>query len=244
MKKLTLLAFALFSTAAVAQSPEIIQMNQEMITPTVQISAGDGIGSGTVIKSKEGKTFVLTNHHVVADAYKWVDEVDDENGKKKKVRKEFPVNVIFHVYKDTSRLSSVVTREARVTAYDSVADLALVLVDDEDYTHPAIAKLAPANVRIDMGEQVWASGGGLGFPPFLSSGVLGHNHFKIEGRNFLLATSAIAPGNSGGGLYRKGATGYELIGVPSRGATRYGHIGFAIPVSQVRSFLTGKAFEF
>ena len=50
---------------------EIIQKHEEMFYPTVRVRTGKAGGSGTVVYSKkqgdEAFTYVITNHHVVAD---------------------------------------------------------------------------------------------------------------------------------------------------------------------------------
>jgi S1-C subfamily serine protease len=239
-----------FPTFVLAQSAEVKQMNAQMLRPTVVITTDRSSGSGTVLFSGDhnGKhrTIILTNYHVIEDSYTTEKEWDDDKGTWKNVRKQVPPKVKIYEYADTSRFRGVRERDAKIIASSSGRDLAVVEVHDPELTMET-AKIAPEGSRVDMGETVWASGGGLGLPPFLSPpGILGYNHQTIQNYTYTLATASIAPGNSGGGLYRKNhETGeYELIGVPSRGARSYAHIGFAIPINEVRDFLRSNTLGF
>ena len=55
-------------------SKEIIQKHEQMFYPTVRVRTKKAGGSGTVVYSKKYKdevyTYVITNHHVIADSVK------------------------------------------------------------------------------------------------------------------------------------------------------------------------------
>jgi S1-C subfamily serine protease len=245
MIKLLVAAFLLLiPLSAFSQTREVIQFNEQMLRPTVQVLAGDSIGSGTVIYSKmiedKATTFILTNYHVIANLYTTVEEWDASKGETIKVRVLGQPVVRFYNYHDTSILVSTTDKIAIILKTDAKHDLALLGLVDRVEVHPYVAILPKKDARFDQGETVWAVGGGRGLPPFASTGVLGYNHQYIAGANYILATSPITGGNSGGGLYRKNSNGdYELIGVPSRGFRDSNHIGFAMLFPAIRDFLSG-----
>lgn len=234
-------------------SPGIVQMHHEMIYPAVQVQARKGKGSGTVIYSKKTnghyETFVLTNFHVISGAIEEVEEYDYEKREEvKRIRLE-PVQILFPLYNDLSKYVGTQGRIADIVAYDARSDLALVLLRDEESRADHVATLMPEDSRLDMGETVWAVGGGLGKPPFISTGILGYMHERIDGYEYHLSTAPIIFGNSGGALYRKSDEGYELIGVPSRvSAVGFGnavtHMAWSIKIETIREFLRRKDYGY
>jgi S1-C subfamily serine protease len=245
-----LLALALiWATLARAQSDEIRRVHAQMLAPAVQVDAAGGTGSGTVVSSidRAGKlrTYVLTNHHVIAGAIGFTEEYDAEKRQNVKRERRDAVTVRFHRYADGVRHTGSDNRLAYILAYDALADIALLVLDDESTAFPA-ARAASVSSRLDRGERVFAVGAGLGNAPFMTEGILGGSGHRIDGHPYIMATAPIIFGNSGGALYRRAESGdYELIGIPSRVAVRGSlfsssavtHIGWHIQLSTVREFL-------
>lgn len=239
---------ASMSFAASAQAPTAQQAQEQMLKPSVQIAAGDALGSGTVLFSgtHEGKhrTIIVTNHHVISSSYKFVTEWDDAEGKDKKVRKSVPVQVVLYAYTPEGVPAGETRHTAKVIASSSSRDIAILELTNSTIKLP-VGRIAPEGTDIPIGEPVWAVGGGLGLPPFLGpQGALGIQYY-VDGQLYNLATASIAPGNSGGGLWRRNPDGvFEVVGVPTLGSSRYAHVGFVIPISEVRAFLRSNRLEF
>lgn len=242
-------SFVLGSMPAHSQSKEVVDLNAQIIAPTVQVAAGDGEGSGTVIFSHALKsnpdvvaTLVLTNFHVVHDAVM----IDDKTGAIKQMEK---IKVRSFNYADTSEFVSVTETDAVVVAADQDRDLAVLQLQERRLVMPA-ARLPQPGARLDQGEEVIACGAALGNTPFLSpTGHMGPtSQVFSDGQYFTLATSSIAFGNSGGGLYRKAADGvWEFVGVPSEVPVSKGpvwHMGMIITFPSVYAFLANNHMEF
>jgi len=128
---------------------EYRKLYQDLLYPSVKITAGIGIGSGVVISAtdKHGYTLILTAAHVVGN--------------------ESTVTATFYsCHEDTKTLS------ASVVITDTVKDLALLRIthDTERITHHA--KLAPRNYTPYIFTPVYAVGCSLGLPPRPSSGII------------------------------------------------------------------------
>ena len=236
-------------TAAFAQTPEIEQIHRQMLLPSVQVDALKGTGSGTVISSREVngnfRTYILTNHHVIAASISIIEYFDQESKSNKKREKFENVQVRFHRYANRNRYTGSDNRLANIVAYDAQADIALLILDDNaPVTNVAI--IAPKDARIDRGERVYAVGAGLGVPPFMTEGRVGSIGHRIDGHPYILASAPIIFGNSGGALFRMNSEyNYEFIGIPSRvsstggffSSTAVTHIGWHIQLDTIREFL-------
>ncbi|MGN0064651.1 MAG: S1C family serine protease [Nocardioides sp.] len=193
-----------------------------LLPSTVQILAGTDAGSGAT-----GSGFVIdtsghivTNNHVVAS-------VADGSG---------DLVVLTH---DGGRL------DAEIVGRSPVYDLALLQVDGGDQLEPASLGES-SSVRV--GQPVVAFGAPLGLSQTVTSGIVsalnrpvttGDSANVSSYINAVQTDAAINPGNSGGPLVNLAG---EVVGVNSAIATtgsggESGNIGvgFAIPISQVRT---------
>jgi len=170
--------------AAPVQEDPYQQEYEEMLYPTVRITAGDSIGSGVAIRYNEtlkhgnNETFILTAAHVV--------------GNQSVVEVEF--------------FSPSVLQSATVVITDTVKDLALLTTDYTDYTDIYKARLAPRNYQPYLFTPVWVVGCSLGLDPRPSSGEIS----AICG-SYWEVSAPILPGNSGGPVFN--ARTYEVIGI-------------------------------
>ena len=126
---------------------------------------------------------------------------------------------------------------ATVRGNDPESDLAVLKADGKDL--PAITLGTLDNVQV--GDAVLALGNPFGFGNTVTHGIvsaLGRNHLGINRfEDFIQTDAAVNPGNSGGALIDSGG---NLIGVNSAIYSENGGsqgIGFAIPVSIVRTVL-------
>ncbi len=115
---------------------------------------------------------------------------------------------------------------------------------------PYVARIADDNEPLHLFERSFAVGAGLGYPPFATEGMISSNDLRWKDRTFILSSSPIIFGNSGGSLYVWDEDHYELVGVPSAvSATGFGgqavtHMAWAIPIDVVYTFLRSNGFGF
>lgn len=185
------------------------QVYEKANCATVTIKSGGGLGSGFIVNS-DG--LIITNAHVLEDGPR-------------------VVTVIFY---DGKKVSANVIGFAK-----NGLDLAAIQIPKQ----PNLCKLALANPNsIQAGYNVFAIGTPLnvGNANTFSQGIIS----KLNARKGMIQhTATIKHGNSGGPLLNSNG---ELIGVNAEieldvlgnVITNASGIGFAIPVTQVKSFLT------
>lgn len=164
-------------------------MHREMLNATVRVEIEKGTGSGTVIRSDETGTFIITNHHVAGD----------EGG---------TVHVRFWLLNSRSETVLSVMRDAKVVAADDKRDLALLRLVDSEFRAEAVASLAPEGVELAPGEDVWVAGSPIGLRAYITHGLL-----SLAAEKQVMTSAPVIYGNSGGGVYHRTASGdYEYIG--------------------------------
>jgi S1-C subfamily serine protease len=227
-----------------ALSPAI-QRQQEMLNPTVMVTMEHQMGSGTVLHSADDGTFVLTNYHVI-------DEPLDASHPSRQIA------VIFWLMGSQGDTIYRSRQDADIVASDQAKDLALLQIRDKSFRTPSVAVLAPEDVRLLAGEDVYVAGAGMGHRVFLTQGLLSVVDDQVSSNPALLTSSPVVNGNSGGSLWHQRDDGhYEMIGVPQAIATepidspfketiRAGvpTMSFAIPLKTVRSFLAASGYDF
>ena len=184
------------------------------------LSRGVGVGSGFVV-SQSGKSYILTNAHVVSDQGKRASKI----------------TVIF-------KGSGSQTRSVKGTikGIDTQSDVAVVTVD------AAGLKLNPLPMgdsnAVQVGEPVVAIGNPLALEFTLTSGIVSAIHRDLSPQsgtnifNGIQTDAAINPGNSGGPLID--AAG-NVIGInESIESTSGGNqgLGFAVPIDTAKNSLS------
>ncbi|MER7744473.1 trypsin-like peptidase domain-containing protein [Streptomyces bacillaris] len=189
----------------------------DVLPSVVQIDASDSLGSGIVY---DDKGHIVTNAHVIGD------------------EKSFKVTVA---------TGEAVLDATLVSSYPE-QDLAVIKLDEvPDALKPA--KFGDAE-KVEVGQIVMAMGSPLGLSSSVTQGIVSALGRTVsESRsgggtgatiaNMVQTSAAINPGNSGGALVNLRS---EVIGIPTLAATdpQMGDsaapgIGFAIPVSMVRT---------
>ncbi|MEU1126530.1 trypsin-like peptidase domain-containing protein [Streptomyces sp. NPDC005899] len=189
----------------------------DVLPTVVQIATGDALGSGVVY---DDKGHIVTNAHVVGDA------------------KSFDVTVV---------TGERALKASLVSSYPE-QDLAVIRLDDvPEGLKPA--KFGTAG-EVRVGQIVLAMGSPLGLSSSVTQGIVSAVGRTVSesraggGTGATLAdmvqtSAAINPGNSGGALVDLDS---EVIGIPTLAATdpepggsAAPGIGFAIPVSTVRT---------
>ncbi|MFZ4280244.1 S1C family serine protease [Streptomyces rhizosphaericola] len=189
----------------------------DVLPSVVQIDASDSLGSGIVY---DDKGHIVTNAHVIGE------------------EKSFKVTVATgETVMDASLVSSYPEQDLAVIKLDEVPDaLKPVKFGDAE--------------RVEVGQIVLAMGSPLGLSSSVTQGIVSALGRTVsESRsgggtgatiaNMVQTSAAINPGNSGGALVNLRS---EVIGIPTLAATdpQLGDsaapgIGFAIPVSMVRT---------
>jgi putative serine protease PepD len=213
-----------------ADNGSIAAVADQLLPSTVQIlarggsdaaSGGGATGSGFVL---DGKSHVITNNHVVADA-----------------TSPGAITVVDHRGRE---------HDARIVGRSAVYDIAVLEVEDGESLQPAALGSSRA---MRVGESVVAIGSPLGLSSTVTSGIIsaldrpvttaseGGSASESSYINAVQTDAAINPGNSGGPLVNMQG---QVIGVNSAIATTGGGVfggeagsigvGFAIPMEQVR----------
>ena len=165
-------------------------------------------GSG-VIFSQDG--YVITNHHVAANATK-----------------------VWCTLSDKQRIS------ATVVGADQSTDIAVLKLNLEELTTPQLPFAVLGNSdSLEVGQIVLALGSPLGLYRSVSMGVVSSNdrYFADTGSmespyNLWIQTdAAINPGNSGGPLINLRG---EVVGINARAVFFAENLGFAIPINLVK----------
>jgi len=164
------------------------------------------VSAGSGVIVDARRGYVITNHHVIENA------------------SEIAVTL-----KDRRRV------RARLVGSDEATDVALLKIEADRLT---ALPLGDSN-KLRVGDFVVAIGNPFGLGQTVTSGIvsaLGRSGLKVEGyEDFIQTDASINPGNSGGALVNFNG---ELVGMntaiigPAGGSVG---IGFAVPISIVRS---------
>jgi S1-C subfamily serine protease len=122
-----------------------------------------------------------------------------------------------------------------VITEDEVADLALLTVfvnSANPVTRLQLAERAPS-----VGASVYAIGSPRGLANSLSTGIISGIREVKQGASWLQTTAPISPGSSGGPLLSPNG---EVVGVTTAIRRDGQNLNFAIPVSELRSFLSAQ----
>ena len=246
-----------------AANKATIQKHEEMFYPTVRVRTKKAGGSGTVVYSNKSDnevyTYVITNHHVIADSIhvekKWDPVL------KKKTDKEIldTVSVEFFKYNNYSHSIGSFAVEADIVAYSDVEggqDWALLRTRDKENIADFVASIFPLSDinNIHIFDDCYAVGASLGHPPVASNGMITYMDDEIDHYKYWMSSAPTIFGNSGGAVYRYSPKRkhYEYIGVPSRisiqpmgfSADAITHMGYFIPINRIYDLLDANDYQF
>ena len=244
-------------------SKKIIQKHEQMFYPTVRVRTKKAGGSGTVVYSKKYKdevyTYVITNHHVVADSIHIAKKWNPILKKKSDTEILDTVFVEFFKYNNYSHTVGSFAVEADIVAYSEVEggqDWALLRVRDKENIADNVANLFPSHDldNVHIFDKVFAVGASLGHPPIASAGHISYMDDEIDHYKYWMSTAQTIFGNSGGACYRwsPARKKYEYIGIPSRisvqpmgfSADAITHMGYFIPIDRVYKLLKENDYHF
>ena len=176
----------------------------------VQVRTPGGLGSGFFL-SEDGH--LITNFHVI----------------------EGETQISVEVYHQRNgQLERKAYRQVRIVAMHKFADLALLKIEDADAPKFVRVPLGDSD-QLAVGDRVFAIGSPLGLERTVTEGILSTKTRQMQGSLYLQTTTQINPGNSGGPLFNLRG---EVVGVTNMKITFGEGLGFAIPVEQVKYFLT------
>ena len=248
-----LIAFALMIGTAHA-AYDGINGHNAYIYPVVRVTTGSDGGSGTIVYSKEiepGKfsTYILTNHHVVADAINISEEWDSALAKKIPVERRSIVYVEQFKYRNISTPVGTMRIEADIKIYNKNEDMALLRLryDDQVITIAKLPEIGAENKYMVLDEAI-AVGCSLSFPPLPTIGVITRMDFMINSLPYHMSSAQVIYGNSGGAMFQSDGT---LIGIPSMiavtgwmGSVPIPHMGLFIPIDRVYKWLEEEKYNF
>ena len=244
-------------------SKSMRQRHEEMFYPTVRVRTKKAGGSGTVVYSKKYNdnvyTYVITNHHVIAENIKVKKKWNPVL--KKKIDTEIldTVSVEFFKYNNYSHNIGSFAVEADIVAYseyDGGQDWALLRTRDRENTYDYVANIFPLDEisNIHIFDKCFAVGASLGHPPIATEGHICYMDDEIDHYKYWMSTAQTIFGNSGGSVYRwsKPRKQYEYIGIPSRisvqpmgfSADAITHMGYFIPIDRIYKLLDSNDYQF
>ncbi|PIE24588.1 MAG: hypothetical protein CSA62_01805 [Planctomycetota bacterium] len=207
-------------------------MSSQMLTPTVQLSGEETVGSGTLIASRLNQkrdgyeTYVLTAYHVVRNI------LSDQPELRRK-------GIACTIYSKEGKIQ----RRCDMIAKRVSCDLALLKLRGRDRVNQVATLIAPEKLQqIEIWTPVFAVGCPLGNDPIPTGGFVASLANEVSGTDYWMINAPTYFGNSGGGVYN--GESRELIAVFSKIYTHgrirpvvIPHMGLAVPMSLVYQFL-------
>jgi S1-C subfamily serine protease len=202
---------------------------KHMLRGSITVYGVAGLGSGTVVAVAEGKTYILTCAHVIADVVAAAI----------KQKKCGPALVGYEIEDERGKSITSIRYAVDIIKYDEINDMALLQMY---WIDPNLDVIQISNIYPQIGDTVYSVGNPLGVMKTLSKGILS-NHKE----GFYLSDNTTTYGNSGGSLYnRKG----ELIGIPSQVmvysiagilvTAPESSLGLSIDLYRIKEFLQGE----
>lgn len=241
---------------------EVEKHHKEIVWPTVRIKSKDAWGSGTIVYSKKDergvcRTFVLTCHHVIADAIKVEKTWDQGVGMEVKKETRVPVEVQFFYYENLSFAKGLAfSCRANIKCYDAQQDIALLELELTEKVCEHVAFLiSPEDVKqIHVFDPVYACGAALAHEPITTKGLINFMNDIIDDYDYWLSSAQIIFGNSGGAIFRYSdlRKRFEFIGMPARieltaigfSASPITHMGYFVPITRIYKVLKDNFYHF
>jgi serine protease Do len=179
-------------------------------------------GSGFVYYGPDGKPYVVTNRHVIAESETATVQFENEDD------------------------STSEYKELKIIAADDDIDIALIALPSS-YSRKGLELSAET---VTDGEDVWSAGfPGLGSDPVwqLGKGIVTNSHAKIKDllspdiSTIIQHSAQVDPGNSGGPLMvadQKAQAGFRVIGLNTWKAAYRESTNFSIPAPVIQSFVS------
>ncbi len=213
----------------------------EVLKPVVRVNEG---GSGLIV-SHLGKTYVLTNAHVVENLVKETEDDDDD------LKKVPFVSIDQFLYDKVGKLKGIYSVQGRLIAYDDVSDLAMIKLKSK------LIKSCQINLptkefskNVSVFDNIYIVGCSLARPAVPSQGIISSLNAEHDGQEYWMTTAPIVTGNSGGGCFKYDieTDKYILVGMPTAVSTYDSsekdaapliipHINYIIPAQTIIKFM-------
>jgi S1-C subfamily serine protease len=202
-----------------AKADEIF--TKQALSPVYKIISGQRTCSATSVKIKgvpdEVNTFLTANHCI-----------DPENPRGKLI-----VETVTDVSESTQYY------DFNVALVSKTSDLAGITVQDKGL-HTDKAEIA-TSLTAQEGDEVFSVGYPLGASRVVTKGFLGQRerimHPNGELKLMQRASTLVDSGMSGGPLYQKTATGYEIIGVASTKSQANSFMNHFVTLADIKNFI-------
>lgn len=231
-----------------AVEDEILLKQREMRDTVTFVKTIVGSGSGTIIDRLDTDTEnmyeyrVLTNAHITHSRFiSRLKKVDAITGKVETQIVDMGCQIVIFNHQEGSRYDY----KAIIIIEDTVNDLALLSFNSDRELD--VAKIAREEMlkQVRVFDEVFVVGCQFGETPIPTIGIISQIRRGTNNEKewvVYLSTAQIAPGSSGGGLFKKYDGHYYLIGIPYRvGQLDNGqiipHLSLAISMSMARNFI-------
>lgn len=217
-----------------------------------RIQANKAMGSATIVYSKNGSTYALTNYHVVESNIEFKKVWDSLL--KRELKKEFlsAVEVLYPRLNEENNVVGYSTVLADVVLHDQPKDIALLKFRDK-IAYSAV-KWYPREKAgsVPFLARISCIGAALGLHPVVTFGNLNGKQHEIDNYEYWLSSAQSIFGNSGGGVFIEENNQWYFLGIPSRisviplgfGANAVTHLGFFIPIKRIYNWLEENYYQF
>jgi S1-C subfamily serine protease len=240
------------------------EIHKNVLYPVVRVLTEHAAGTGVVIYSKvtpetkdkpiddrEYESYVITCHHVVEDAIKFVKKWSKIAKKDITVEANELVRCEIFKYEKLSRCIGGTTLDAEIVAYDKPLDIALLKIKCSEKI-PYVAKLFPKDKsdEIKLGSPMISCGCSMAHQPFFTFGNLSSKSDQIDAKEYWMTSANVIFGNSGGPVFLSDT--YEYLGNTARvtsiqlgfGVDIITWMGFFIPIDGIYGFLEENFYQF
>ena len=217
-----------------------------------RVDAKQAKGSCTIIYSKDGETYALTNFHVVANNIKYGTAWDPLLQRDVKTELRDVAQVLFPRINKNYDIIGWSTVDADIEMYHKEQDITLLKFRDETI-YPAVKWYAKGKVKtIPILSDIACIGAALGQKPIATLGLLNGKQIEIDNYEYWMSGAQSIFGNSGGGLFILDAEQWYFLGIPSRIAVQpmgftaqaITHMGYFIPLHRIYDWLEDNCYQF
>lgn len=207
------IAKALFRIDQRTGPPDPALLQHDILGPSVQVNVKGSVGGGTLLYSRDSRSFVITACHVIQ---KIIADRDPETRE--------PVEIT--LYDDQGASEDPVA--ADLVAWDERKDLALLrLRSVHEYSNAARLASREMLHSIRVFTPIVAVGCPLGHDPLPTLGEIATLNKEVNGEHFWMMNAPTIFGNSGGGVFSRETR--ELVGVSVMVCTYDGAVSTPVP---------------
>lgn len=215
--------------------PDAVRLQRDIMAPSVQVNVKGSVGGGTLLFSRDTRSYVVTACHVVQKIIAGRDEETREA-------------VEVTLYDELGAAADTV--DADLVAWDDRKDLALLRLRAL-HEFPNAARLATRETlrALRVFTPIYAVGCPLGHDPLPTVGEIATLNKEVNGERFWMMNAPTIFGNSGGGVFHRETR--ELVGVSVMVCTYDGavstpvpHLGIMVSLEAVYDWLDDLGYPF